>query len=226
MLRPFFLLAVLTLTWGFNWPVMKIGVSELPPLWFRSLGLMFGTACLGLLLLMRGIPIRLPRRVAGRVLLLSLPNITAWYLGVTLALAMLPAGRAAILGFTMPVWSALLGVLVFGERLQGKIVFGAACAVGAVALMIAGDWTAIAAHPSGVAVMLSAAVSWAWGTHLFKRAAIDADMRTVTFWMMLFACPFIVGASALFEGRGGASRSASNGCRSSTTRSSSSRSAT
>ena len=40
--------AVLALVWGCNWPVLKMGVSELPPLTFRALTLPF--AALGLLL--------------------------------------------------------------------------------------------------------------------------------------------------------------------------------
>ena len=34
--RQFTLLALLTITWGLNWPVMKVGVTGYPPLTFRS----------------------------------------------------------------------------------------------------------------------------------------------------------------------------------------------
>ena len=34
--RQLVLLVLLTLTWGINWPVMKIGVTEYPPLAFRA----------------------------------------------------------------------------------------------------------------------------------------------------------------------------------------------
>ena len=37
------LLALLTLVWGFNWPVMKLGVTDFPPLTFRSLCLWLQT---------------------------------------------------------------------------------------------------------------------------------------------------------------------------------------
>ena len=36
------LLVLLTLTWGINWPVMKIGVTEYPPLAFRALSIWLG----------------------------------------------------------------------------------------------------------------------------------------------------------------------------------------
>jgi len=44
-------IVVLTLVWGCNWPILKIGVSELPPLTFRGLTLPF--AAVGMLLVAR-----------------------------------------------------------------------------------------------------------------------------------------------------------------------------
>ena len=40
------LLATLTLTWGFNWPMMKLALQEVPPWTFRTLCVMVGGAAL------------------------------------------------------------------------------------------------------------------------------------------------------------------------------------
>ena len=40
--KDLILLALLTLSWGFNWPIMKIGVQDFPPLTFRTLGMLGG----------------------------------------------------------------------------------------------------------------------------------------------------------------------------------------
>ena len=63
MLRSLGLMAFLTLAWGMNWSVMKIGAMQLPPLWFRGLGLVMGTALMAAMLVMRGTSLRLPRAV-------------------------------------------------------------------------------------------------------------------------------------------------------------------
>ena len=47
-LRQFALLVPLTLVWGLNWPVMKLGVADYPPLAFRALSLWLGLPVLGL----------------------------------------------------------------------------------------------------------------------------------------------------------------------------------
>lgn len=199
MLRSLALMALLTLVWGLNWPVMKIGVAQLPPLWFRSIGLVLGTALLGGILAVRGRSLRIPGRFVLPIFWLALPNIIVWYALVTLAITMLPAGRAAILGFTMPVWAALIGVVFHREPIDARIAIGVACAIGGIALLVAGDWSALAGHPLGVVLML-AAVSWAWGTHALRRTEIALETLVLTFWMMAIACPVIVTASALSEG--------------------------
>ena len=199
MLRSLVLLAILTLTWGFNWSVLKIGVQALPPLWFRSIGLLLGTALLGLLLIARRTSLAIPLRAVPGIFRLSLPNIIIWYAAVTEAMTMLPAGRAAILGFTMPAWAALIGVLRHGERLDGRTLIGTGAALAGVVLLVAGDWNALALHPLGLGLMLFAAASWAWGTHLFRRVAVELDTLVLTFWMMAVAVPVVFALSAAFE---------------------------
>ncbi len=200
MLRSLSLMAVLTLVWGMNWSIMKIGAMQLPPLWFRGLGLVMGTALLGLVLALRGTPLRLPRGAFRQVVALSFPNIMVWYSIVTIGVTLLPAGRAAILGFTMPAWAALIGVVIYRERLDTRTIVGVACAVAGIVLLVSGDWTALAGHPLGMSLMLIAAVSWAWGTHALRRTKLDMDTLALTFWMMLVACPVLLGASAVLEG--------------------------
>ena len=68
-------IAVLTLVWGFNWPILKIGVTEIAPLTFRAITLPF--AALGLLAVsyLSGDGIRIPRAWWPRVAMLALLNI-------------------------------------------------------------------------------------------------------------------------------------------------------
>ncbi len=81
-----FPVAVLTLIWGCNWPVLKMGVSEIPPLTFRAITLLF--AALGMLLVSRlsGDSIRVPRTLWGKVATLAFFNIAGWMIGMTLLL--------------------------------------------------------------------------------------------------------------------------------------------
>ena len=41
--RQLAILVALTLAWGINWPVMKLGVGNYPPLSFRALSIVLPT---------------------------------------------------------------------------------------------------------------------------------------------------------------------------------------
>ena len=55
-------LVLLTVVWGLNWPVMKLGVSNFAPLGFRALSIWLGLPVLGLALVLMKVPFRVPRR--------------------------------------------------------------------------------------------------------------------------------------------------------------------
>jgi len=103
--RDLLLLALLTLFWGFNWPVMKLGVAELPPLLFRTLCLGGGLIVIGSWARARGISLAVPPGAWREIAWLAVPNMIVWHVLAILAIKMLPSGRAAILGYTMPVWA-------------------------------------------------------------------------------------------------------------------------
>src|SRR3546814_11954242 len=55
------LLVAVVILWGANWPVMKLGVQSMPPLWFATARMVLGAACLLALLAVIG-RLKLPTR--------------------------------------------------------------------------------------------------------------------------------------------------------------------
>lgn len=177
------LLALLTLAWGLNWPIMKLGVTGFPPLTFRVITLWFGLPVLALTLVAMKVPFHLPRRHWRELLGLTALNLIVWQACITLALAQLSSGRAAILGYTMPIFSALIGAFWFGTHLSGRSWLGVGAAAVGVLLLLRHEVTALAGRPVGVALALVAAASWALGTHLLRRSRIEAKTLALSFWM-------------------------------------------
>ena len=91
------LVLLLTLVWGFSWPVMKIGVTELAPLTFRAITLPFSALSMLAFAKLSGKSIQVPRRLWGKVGALALFNISAWNGLVLFGVQQLPSGRSAIL---------------------------------------------------------------------------------------------------------------------------------
>jgi len=110
------LLAVLTVLWGVNWPMMKLAVAEVPVWTFRSICLLGAGAGFVLICRFAGQSFRIPRGQIRQLLVVSLFNVTIWHICSATGLVHLAASRAAIIAFTMPLWAAVLAVPVLGER--------------------------------------------------------------------------------------------------------------
>jgi drug/metabolite transporter (DMT)-like permease len=178
--------AVLTLVWGCNWPVLKLGVAEIAPLTFRSLTLPF--SALGLLLVahLSRESIRIPRALWGKVATLALFNIAGWNGLVLFGLQQLPAGRSAILAYSMPIWSVLFALaLLKNERLTLRRVVGVALGMLGMAVLLLDDVRHFQRAPTGALLILGAAITWALGTVLLRKWKPPVPQNTLTGWMML-----------------------------------------
>lgn len=193
------LLVLLTLVWGINWPIMKLGVTGFPPLSFRSMSMWLGLPVLAGVLLWRKVPFRIGREHWPELLLLTVFNMLFWHTLAILAVQSLSSGRAAILGYTMPVFSALVGSIWFGQKLAGRALGGVAAAALGVVLLLWHEITALTGRPQGVAMMLVAAATWALGTQLMRRTGIPHPTLALSFWMTLLTTLWMSVMAVLFE---------------------------
>ena len=110
-------LTALVVIWGVNWPIMKLVVHEMPPLWFVVTRLTVGAACLFAFLLATR-RLAKPTRADWPVII-SVSVFQMWlFMGLTtIGVQFIPAGRSAILAYTLPLWVLPAAVLFFGEGL-------------------------------------------------------------------------------------------------------------
>lgn len=199
--RQLVLLALLTLIWGCNWPVMKIGVSGYQPFAFRALCMWLGLPVLALAMVVMRQSFHIPRAKWGELLALAVTNMFIWQALMMLALAQLSSGRSAILGYSMPIFAALLSVLFYGERLGLRQVLGVLAAGVGVVLLLWHEMTALSGKPWGVLCALLAAASWAYGIRQIRASQIGVSALALTFWMMAMTAVVLSVLSLLFEPR-------------------------
>jgi drug/metabolite transporter (DMT)-like permease len=194
----FVLLIFLSLFWGFNWPMMKIGLREIPVWTFRTLCLFlggFGFLCLAKT---NGLRLTIPRSELWPLILVSLFNITGWHLCSGYGLIYMNAGRAVIIGYTMPVWASILSSFILGERLTLARLIGLFLGVAGLLILIGPDIKAIGSAPLGAILMLGAAVTWAGGTILLKYFHWTMPITVLTGWQLILGgIPVIIGALIL-----------------------------
>ncbi len=204
--RQLVVLVLLTLVWGLNWPVMKLGVSgtaaapaPFPPLTFRALSMLLGLPVLALALVALKVPFAVPRGERREVLRLALANMLVWHVVVIVALQQLSSGRSAILGYTMPIFAALWGRVLYGERLGWQSALAVACAALGVALLLASEFARVAGAPWAAAAVVGAAAVWAWGTHLLRRSPSALPLLTIVFWMTVLTALLMTALAITLE---------------------------
>jgi len=194
-----FLLCLLTLIWGVNWPIMKIGVSDFPVFTFRCATMVGGLAVFALIARVQGHSLRIARVHWREVAKLATTNMALWYALSILGVKLLASGRAAILAFTLPVWVALIGLLLYGERQSARLVVAIVAAAIGVALLLASELQAMAGSPLGTLCMLFAAAVWGLGTHQLRRRRQATPLVVLSFWMMAGTLVFCGVLSIVFE---------------------------
>ena len=112
------LLAFCVPVWGFNWPVMKIVLLDITPLWLGAIRMGVTGAVLFAVLALLG-RLRMPNRQDAPVLISVGVFMFAIYTILTMiGLSHAQAGRAAILTFVTPLWVTPLAIVILGERLS------------------------------------------------------------------------------------------------------------
>ena len=158
------LLGSVILLWGINWPVMKLGIKDIPPMTFAVIRMLLGAVCMFGVLALRGNRIRLPsRHDLPIVLTVGLLQMGAFLGLVTVALQFVSAGRSSILAYTTALWVVPGAALFLGERLTGTKLTGFMLGMAGVAVMfnpVAFDWTDRDVLVGNGLLML-AALAWA-----------------------------------------------------------------
>jgi drug/metabolite transporter (DMT)-like permease len=183
--QQFWALLALTLMWGVNWPMMKLSLQESTPLMFRASTMLLGASWLFFYVARKGERMWPAPKEWTAIGLLALPNVLGWHTLSIFGVQELASGRAAILGFTMPIFTVLLGAAFFGERITPRVRVAVACVSIAIGLLLWHEVARLSGRPAGIAWMLSAAFCWALGTLLFRRSQLALSPLVVTVWMLL-----------------------------------------
>jgi drug/metabolite transporter (DMT)-like permease len=193
------LILLVTVSWGLNYPIMKFVVTSYPPLTFRAFTFTIGFVLLGAYALRRGESLHIPVSERWLAFKLGMPNMVLWHLGLIYGVTLLNSGRAAIVGYTMPVWALLASVLMFKNTLTARGIMGVVCSLLATFLLARDEMSNFAGQPLGLACTLAAAMAWGVGNAMMKNCKISISSMALTFWMLLLAAICFTVLAFVFE---------------------------
>ena len=201
-LRHRLLLGLVVLIWAVAWPVIKVGITDVPPIWFACLRYVVATVCLfGLVAVRRELVF--PSRSDWRLVAVSGVLQTAAFSALTgLALTILPPGRASVLAFSTPLWVVPLAGWRLGEHISRRAMVGVAA--GLIGILVI---AAPALHRGGraqmaaYAMLLGASVAWAISIVFVRGHRFGASPLALAPWQMLVAAVLLCPLAIVVEGR-------------------------
>ena len=194
------LLGTLTLVWGTNWPLFKIALDELPVLTFRAIVLVTASLVLLAIMLARGESFAVPRGKWPALVAASALNLFIWNIATSIAVLYIPSGHASVLAYTMPLWVALIGFAVFGQRLTGRLLAAILIGASAVVALMVPNFASYAHAPAGLFWGLFAGFCWAVGTFIVKRTSWHGMGLSLTFWQVVITLPPILFGALVIDG--------------------------
>ncbi|HEY7408281.1 MAG TPA: DMT family transporter [Gemmatimonadaceae bacterium] len=175
------LLVAMALIWGVNASVMKLGVTDMPPLVFNAARL--GLASVALVVLaLAARPPALTRRDVGMLLALGVLGTGLYQFFMIEGLARTRAGTTALILSSGPAFVALFGRLLGVERITRRGALGIVLSMAGIAFVALTQPQAFTHRVTllGSALVLIGCICWSLFAVLIKPYANRLDGRVVT----------------------------------------------
>jgi len=197
--RDWLLLVSLVLIWAVSWPVIKIGVGQIPPIWYGCLRYAIAAIILFGLVGARGELAAPPRSDLPLVVISGALQMAAYSALTGLALTILPPGRASVLAFSTPIVVAPLAAWRLGEDLGPKIAAGVV--IGCVGIaVIASPSFAGGRQATAYAMLMGAAAAWAIAIVTVRGHRFTSSALSLAPWQMLIAAGLLFPVAVSVEG--------------------------
>jgi drug/metabolite transporter (DMT)-like permease len=188
--------------WGSSWAAIKIGLYDWTPLHFAGTRMVLAAACLVPLVAARWSQ-RPSRRLLVRMLGLGVLQIGVPYSLLFVGQQWLPAGIAAVLFATFPIWLVFLSRLLLpGEHLTPAKLVAAALGFGGVVVLQIPALRGLASgshRALGALLVLGAAVLIALANVLVRKTLAGASPIMVTFFQVASGAAVILALALVFE---------------------------
>ena len=196
------LLLVTVIAWGLTWPINKVILEQVSPLWMSAIRTLIAVIAM---LAITGLSGRLrspPRHDLPVLLSISLLHMVGFSVFAALGLLLVPAGRSVVLAYTTPLWVIPGAALFLREGLTVRKAVGAAVGLAGLVLLfnpLAFDWRDANAL-LGNGALLVAAFLWASSILHIRGHRWRSTPFDLVFWELLLASVVLTALALAVDG--------------------------
>ena len=196
------LLLLAIVIWGVNWPVMKIGLDYITPVWFSFIRISSASLCLFLALGIMG-RLSVPARQDWPVVL----SVGVLQVGLAMGLIhfgllYVEPGRSAVLTYTVPIWIAPLALLFLGEELLPAKLAGLVLGIAGIAVLfnpLTFPW-GNSGYLFGNLLLIIASLMWAVAIVHVRGHSWSGSTLSLLPWQLLAGAVSLLPMALIFEG--------------------------
>ncbi len=188
------MLVATTLLFGATWPLIRIGVTLMPPVWFACIRITGASALLFVFLAVIG-RLRMPsRQDVPAILSVGICMMGAFVVLSHIGVQWVEAGRAALLVYTVSLWVTPIAVVVLRERLSRARLAGLAILFNPLGFEWADRRVIL-----GNAILIFASMLWAVSIIQMRMQVYRLDTLQLVPWQLLVAAVITFAAGLVLE---------------------------
>lgn len=195
------LLAANVVVWALAWPISKIGLAYMGPLWYTAIRFIIG-GTLAFTLLGAARAISLPKWQDLPIIIgIGVMQMTLFLLLINSGLSFVGAGRSAILAYSTPLWVTPLAALFFGESVTRLKILGVLLGLSGIGVLFSPssmDWTNYSVVFGNLLLLLSALV-WAMSILQSRFGRWHSPPLKLLPWQLLLASILTTLLALIFE---------------------------
>lgn len=145
----------------------------------------FGAVMLTIIMIIRKEKLNVERKSIATIVSLALINNVIPWMSIAKSETIISSGLASILNATTPIWTLIIGFLLFSSTLRKNQWLG--IGIGFIGIFILSDLTIedmLSGNTVGVLYMILAAVCYGTGAHLTKRILNNLSVLQLSFYSM------------------------------------------
>jgi drug/metabolite transporter (DMT)-like permease len=192
------LVLILAFSWGFNWIFIAFALQEVSPWSLRFATTGIGAASLVVAVYFSGGALTVPMRALKHIALAGILNVAVFNICAAFAQLSGATSRTIIITYSMPIWAAVGGWLVLGDRLDKiRLLALGLCIVGLGTLL----WPLfVGGIPRSALFALGSAFSWTFATVYLKWVDVGIDPLVNAAWQLVIGTLAIGAGMLMAEG--------------------------